>query len=529
MVDSIYQQSFGGAGESPDEDVMVEDDELLVDEQGQEAGTGSRRWSSVGRASRRAADSALRAAPIKPGDVLAQKYVVERIIGRSGPEMVVFGRHVELEQRVRIRYLLPEASASPEAVARFQRGARKAREMRSEHAERVVDFGRLESGSPYRVSELPSGPSLEDILRVRGALDIGEAVDIMVQICEPVAEAHASRVVHRSLCTSNVFVERRADGSLVVKVLDFGVSDSLELSPAGGSVFGGEGASSGALGFASPEQIRNPGAVDARADIWALGAILYELLTGVRVFEAETPLMLLAMIAADQPAPINWLRPEMPPELEAMVFSCLEKDPDRRPRSVVDFANEIAPFGSGTAQNGASRVARMAMSMRTSKPPPLPSSVPPFPRSVLPPTRAIVRSTPAPAPEPHRTQSSLPGWAMMVGGGLMGVCVALAGALALRPQVVAQPAPAAPAPVIAPAPVVVVPTTPATAATAAEAKTPPPARPASSPKPAKKTQPNDERPASADRPPAARVSAASESGAREPATSAPKALFGGIE
>ena len=434
MVDSIYQQSFGGAGDSPDEDVMVEDDELLVDEQGPEAGTGSRRWSSVGRASRRAADAALRSTQVKPGDVLAHKYVVERIIGRSGPEMVVFGRHVELEQRVRIRYLLPEASASPEAVARFQRGARKAREMRSEHAERVVDFGRLETGSPYRVSELPNGPSLEDILRVRGALDIGEAVDIMVQICEPVAEAHASRVVHRSLCTSNVFVERRADGSLVVKVLDFGVSDSLDLSPAGGSVFGAGGASTGALGFASPEQIRNPGAVDGRADIWALGAILYELLTGVRVFEAETPLMLLAMIAADQPAPINWLRPEMPPELEAMVFSCLEKDPERRPRSVIDFANEIAPFGSGSAPNGASRVARMAM--RASKPPPLPSNVPPFPRSVLPPppTRAIVRSTPVAPPEPRRTQS-LPGWAMMVGGGLMGVCVALAGALALRPQI----------------------------------------------------------------------------------------------
>ena len=326
---------------------MVEDDELMVDEQGPEAGTGSRRWSSVGRASRRAADSALRSALVRPGDILAHKYVVERIIGRSGPEMVVFGRHVELEQRVRIRYLLPEASASPEAVSRFQRGARKAREMRSEHAERVVDFGRLETGSPYRVSELPSGPSLEDILRVRGALDIGEAVDIMVQICEPVAEAHASRVVHRSLCTSNIFVERRPDGSLVVKVLDFGVSDSLELSPADGSVFGAGGASTGALGFASPEQIRNPGAVDARADIWALGAILYELLTGVRVFEAETPLMLLAMIAADQPAPINWLRPEMPPELEAMVFACLEKDPDRRPRSVVELRERDRPVRYG--------------------------------------------------------------------------------------------------------------------------------------------------------------------------------------
>jgi serine/threonine protein kinase len=541
MVDSRYQQSFDGADESEDEGAVVDDDELLIGEQRSATNPDSVRWSGVPRASRRvAASSVRRSVRVRPGDTLANRYVVERIVGRSGPEAVVVARHLELGQTVRIRYLLPEASASPDAVARFQRGARKAREMRSEHAERVIDFGRLASGSPYRVSEVPSGPSLEEILRVRGGLDIGEAVDIMVQVCEPVAEAHASSVVHKSLCTSNIFVERRADGSVVVKVLDFGVSDSLELSPAGGSVFAGSGTSESALAFASPEQIRNPGAIDARADIWALGAILYELLCGVRVFEAETPLTLLAMIAADQPAPIHWLRPEVPEALEAIVLSCLEKDPERRPRSVVELANAIAVFGSGSAPKVATRVARMAM--RSSRPPPLPSNVPPPQRSYAP-TRAIVRSMPVAAPEPP--SQALPGWAIVTGSALLGVCVALVIVLTLRPPA-ATPVVESAQPVAAPtpAPVAVVPTTHAApATTAAETKPAPVAvapapapRPAVQKRPAKKTEAKAEerevstskRTATVERTPsAARVSAATEPVAR--GTPASKGLFGGIE
>jgi serine/threonine-protein kinase len=538
MVDSMYRQSFGVAGEAPDEHASVQDDELLIGEAGG-GGADGRRFSSVTRSSRRAA--AVHEAGVRPGDTLAHKYVVEQVIGRSGPEMVVIARHLELDQRVRVRYLSPEASTSPEAVARFQRGARKAREMRSEHAERIVDFGKLETGSPYRVSELPNGPSLEEIIRVRGALPIDEAVDIVVQACEAVGEAHGSSVIHRSLCTSNVFVERRADGSLVVKILDFGVAATLDLSPSGDSVFGGgPGANEGALGFASPEQIRNPGAVDARADVWALGAILYELLTGVRVFEAETPLTLLAMIAADQPAPIQWIRPELPEALEAIVLSCLEKDPEARPRSVVELASALAAFGSGAAPAVASRVARMAM--RTSKPPPLPSTGPHSRRFVAP-TRAIVRSTLA-APDPAPT--ALPPWAILLGAALVGVCVALAAALALRPQFAPTQAAALPPAVApAPAPVALAPTASAAEAAPAGAKAPsttkaraevpaateePPPRPRPAlQRPAKRAQPpEEERAASAKSPaPTTRVSAASRPDAESAGSR--NALFGGIE
>lgn len=543
MVDSTYQQSFAGnAGDGSDEDALVQDDELLIGEQ--PVDSAAPRWSAVSRTRR---SSQGRYPLARAGDIVAGKYRVENVAGRSGSEMVVFARHLELEQRVRLRYLLPEAYLTPDAIARFQRGARRARDMRSEHAERIIDFGRLESGSPYRVSEVPGGPALDEILRVRGALEIRDAVDIVLSACEPVAEAHASGVVHRSLCTGNIFVERRADGSQFVTVLDFGVSDPLEHDPARGEFTNVASLMStdGPLAYASPEQIRNPSAVDARADVWALGAILYELLTGVRVFVAETQLTLFAMIAADQPAPINWLRPDVPEALEATVLACLEKGPDGRPHSVVELASALSPFGSGTAPNVASRVARVAM--RNTRPPPLPSAAPPALRPHFT-TRAIVRSTPIALPEPPKS-TPLPGWAMLAGGALMGTCAALAFALVLR-QLAPTPLSPAAVPVAAPVTPQALPT-----ATVAATSTVPtalpvvapalaaPLRAAAPPRPAKRAESKPEREAISterataerERPPehttasrTARVSAASEP-ARGERAAAPKALFESIE
>jgi serine/threonine-protein kinase len=546
MAESPYQQSFAAnADDVSDDDAFVQDDELLVGEQPMDSGAAVPRFSAVSR-TRRASGLERRNVVARAGDVLAGKYLVEQVAGRSGPELVLVARHLELEQRVRVRYLLPDPCPSPDAIARFQRGARKARDMRSEHAERIIDFGRLESGSPFRVSELPGGPSLEEILRVRGALEIRDAVDILLSACEPVAEAHASGVVHRSLCTGNIFVERRADGSQFVKVLDFGVSDPLKPDPSRGEFTNVASVMStdGPFAYASPEQIRNPSAVDARTDIWALGAILYELLTGVRVYEAETQLTLFAMIAADQPAPINWLRPDVPEALEATVMSCLEKDPDARPRSVVELAGALASFGSGNAPNVAGRVARVAM--RNTRPPPFPTASPSATRPPLT-TRAIVRSAPPAAPPERSKSSPLPGWAMLVGGLLMGTSAALAFALALR--VPTPAAPAAPSPVAVAAPVPVAVAAPAATPQAVPTPTAPaltvqPRSATVAARPAKRSESKPEREAASTEremsaesegakarsatPRTARVSAASDPGRSERA-SASKALFSGIE
>ena len=400
-------------------------------------------------------------APVE-GQILVNRYRVERVISRTPHEVVYEASHLDLGQRVLLRHLTVLASSSPEAVARFQRGARKAREMRSEHAERVVDFGRLDSGSPYRAVELPHGPSLAEILRVRGALPISEAVDIVITACEPVAEAHAAGVIHRCLGTSNIFVERRSDGTPLVRVLDFGVTDPLEPDwvTAEDLTATGTGMSVEALRYASPEQIRSPTSVDARTDVWALGAILYELVAGAPLFQAEGALTLLAMIAADAPTPLGLLRTDVPAELEQLVLSCLEKDPNARPRSVVEVVLALTPYASTDAQPAAARVARIVM--RTTRPPPLPLHGPSAPSMQAPPlssTRALVRSTPPPRPiePPVATSSDRRSFAMLFAGAAIGLGAALL-APRLAPAPVQRPAPMAMATAPTLAPVVTAPT-----------------------------------------------------------------------
>jgi len=448
---------LGNPPESHDEDgEQVNDDELIGASEPDHV-RPEPRYSSP-RISQRLPRLVMGAGPGLEGEILVNRYRVERVVARTAHEVVLEASHLDLGQRVLLRHLTTLASTSPEAVARFQRGARKAREMRSEHAERVVDFGRLDGGAPYRAVELPRGPSLAEIVRVRGALPIAEAVDIVLTACEPVAEAHASGMVHRSLSTSNVFVERRSDGSPLVRVLDFGVSDALEPDWASSDELApGAGASTESLRFASPEQIRNPGAVDARSDVWALGAILYELIAGAPLFHADSPLTLLAMIAADTPTPLSLFRADVPSDLEQLVLSCLEKDPEARPRSVVDVVLALTPYASADAQPAAARVARIVM--RTTRPPPLPNqgphssaphgpSMPPHGRTSTSPgrtstsparnSRALVRSYPPPRPiESTPARSDSRGVGMLFAGAAIGL-----GAAILAPRLAPQPAPA---------------------------------------------------------------------------------------
>jgi serine/threonine protein kinase len=446
MVQRMAEQrttnlGLGDPPEVSDEDgEHVHEDELFSGEHASRPNTAPR-FSSP-RFSQRLPRPSLRSDDPSEGQIVVDRYRVERVISRTPHEVVFEASHLELGQRVLVRHLSVLASTSPEAVARFQRGARKAREMRSEHAERVVDFGRLESGSPYRAVELPRGPSLAEILRVRGALPISEAVDIVITACEPVAEAHASAVVHRCLNTSNIFVERRSDGTPLVRVLDFGVTDPLEPDWVNAEDLAapGAGVSPEALRYASPEQIRSPASVDARADVWALGAILYELLAGAPLFQAEGSLTLLAMIAADTPTPLGLLRTDVPPELEQLVLSCLEKDPNARPRSVVEVVLALTPYASADAQPAAARVARIVM--RTTRPPPLPlhgaapSTTYPAPSN----HRALVRSRPPPRPveTTGASRSDLRSFGMLFAGAAIGL-----GAAILAPRL-------APAPVQAP-------------------------------------------------------------------------------
>jgi len=296
---------------------------------------------------------------VRVDDVLADKYRVERVLGQGGMGYVVAAIHIQLDQRVAIKILMPELCEHREAVERFLREARAAVRIQSEHVARVLDVGTLHDGTPFMVMEFLSGRDLARELDARGGLPIKEAVLFLLQSCEAVAEAHALGVIHRDLKPANLFLTQRNDGSPLVKVLDFGVAkaiaqDAVELPSltASQSVIGSPQ-------YMSPEQVRNPKGVDFRTDVWSLGIILHELLTAAPPFEGDTPFSLLAAIVSDPPQALRDKRADAPEELEAIIVKCLEKNPDKRYQTVAELAQALAPHAPNSALASIRRISRI--------------------------------------------------------------------------------------------------------------------------------------------------------------------------
>ena len=296
------------------------------------------------------------------GDVIAEKYRVERVVGSGGMGVVVAATHLQLGQEVAIKILTADASRRAEATARFLREGRAAAALHSDHVVRIHDVGTLETGAPYMVMELLRGHDLAEYLARHKRLPIGEAARLIIQACDAIADAHDHGVVHRDLKPSNLFLTQRSDCTPQVKVLDFGISKSLPRE--GRSAYDGTLTATrtvmGSPAYMSPEQVRDTRAVDHRSDVWSLGIILYELVAGGPPFEADTLPAVCAAIAADPPRPLSEHRPEIPPGLEAVVDCCLEKDPARRFQSVRDLAVALKPFACrgdaplATAEGGGS-------------------------------------------------------------------------------------------------------------------------------------------------------------------------------
>lgn len=298
--------------------------------------------------------------PVPVGELVAGKYRVERVLGQGGMGVVVAAMHEQLRQRVAIKMLLPEAEASPNALARFQREARAAAAIRGEHVARVLDVGELEGGAPYIVMEYLEGRDLAEILAESKRLPTEEAVGYVLQACEAIAEAHGAGIIHRDLKPSNVFLTRGPDGTPLVKVLDFGISKALLSSPGQGTLT----TTSSFVGspiYAPPEQLVAAHEVDARADLWALATILYEALAGRPPYVGDSVMHVASKIFHEPPTPIAQLRPEIDPALAAAVMRCLEKKPDDRYPDVSAFADAIAPFAPA-ASVSAERVARIVAS-----------------------------------------------------------------------------------------------------------------------------------------------------------------------
>ena len=284
-------------------------------------------------------------APVQEGEILAGKYRVERVLGQGGMGVVVAARHVELDELVALKFLLPEALSEPEAVARFLKEARAAVRIKSEHVARVHDVGQLDSGAPYIVMEYLEGSDLGGLLRKRPSLPVEDVIDYVLQACEAIANAHSLGIVHRDLKPSNLMLVVRSDGSECIKVLDFGISKVSSIGGRESSMnMTKTAAVLGSPLYMSPEQMMSARDVDGRTDIWALGTILYELLTGKPPFMADTLPALGVMIATKQAPSIRTLRPEVPPGVEAVAMCCLEKSREQRYANVAELAQALAPF-----------------------------------------------------------------------------------------------------------------------------------------------------------------------------------------
>jgi serine/threonine-protein kinase len=298
---------------------------------------------------------------VRNGDILAGKYRVERVLGSGGMGVVVAAYHLQLHQRVAIKFLLPEALSNTEAVERFAREARAAVKITSEHVARVIDVGTLDTGAPYMVMEFLEGHDLAQWVRLRGALPLEQVVDFVLQACEALAEAHALGIVHRDLKPANLFIVRGADTLQAVKVLDFGISKAIGSAATAQDVaLTRTTAVMGSPLYMSPEQMAASRNVDARSDIWSLGVVLYELLTGTVPFNGITLPEVCVKIASHPPAPLRSIRPDLPAAVEAVVLRCLEKDRARRFADVSELAMALVDFGPPRARVSAERIQRVA-------------------------------------------------------------------------------------------------------------------------------------------------------------------------
>ena len=278
----------------------------------------------------------------REGDIIDGKYLVGTLLGEGGMGVVLSGEHTQLRQPIAIKVLAPKYAADRQFRARFLREARAAASLSSDHAVRIIDVGTTAEKLPFMVMERLDGESLEARLE-RGPLSVPTTLDIVAQALSAVTDAHARGLVHRDLKPGNLFLTPKDDGTLRVKVLDFGISKSmLEVdASASDASLTAPRALLGSPLYMSPEQLRDASGVDARTDVWAMGVVIFELLSGRAPFETSSIPELYAKILNEPTPSLRALVPNVSVELEAVVTRCLEKDRSRRFTDAADLARAI--------------------------------------------------------------------------------------------------------------------------------------------------------------------------------------------
>ena len=317
---------------------------------------------------------------MQPGTIIADKFRVERVIGKGGMGTVVVATHLQLEQRVALKFLNDQLANQPAIVERFLREARSSARLRSEYVCKVLDVAQLDTGAPYIVMECLEGEDLGRLV-ARAPLSVATAADYVVQACVAVAEAHALGIVHRDLKPANLFLTTRVDGTPLIKVLDFGIAKAPESE----ARITQTSSLMGSPAYMSPEQLRSAKDVDVRSDVWSLGVILYELVSGRLPFPGDSITEVAVKVSVDPAVPLD-----VDPAFDAVVMRAIEKDIAKRYQSVSELATALVPFGGAQARALATVIGKLLGGSRSA-------------------IEEVSRPAPAPpAPDPRGFQATLP-------------------------------------------------------------------------------------------------------------------------
>jgi len=288
------------------------------------------------------------------GTLVAGKYRIDRLLGRGGMGIVAAATHVHLGQRVALKILKPELATSEHVVERFVREGRAVAALRGEHVCRVSDVGELDDATPFLVMELLEGTDLARLLTTSGPLSVQRACSYVLQACIGVGEAHALGIIHRDLKPANLFLSHRPDGTPLIKVLDFGIAKAQNTD----AEFSLTRTASvlGSPGYMSPEQLKSSRDVDLRTDIWSLGVILFELVSGRRPFQAQSITELAIRVTLD-PRP-SFVEP-MPHGFDQVIDRCLAKEPGHRYPDLANLAHALAAYAGNDGWELANSVSRL--------------------------------------------------------------------------------------------------------------------------------------------------------------------------
>jgi len=296
---------------------------------------------------------------LQQGTVIAGKYRVERTLGEGAMGLVLLAHHTLLNEPVAIKLPSPHTRRSAEGLKRFLREARAVVKIKSEYVARVSDVGVLDSGEPFIVMEYLEGYDLARWLLEQGALPIEQAVEFVLQCCEALAEAHALGIIHRDVKPANLFCVRRPDGVLAIKLLDFGISKMSETHEGADGINTRAEAIMGSPPYMSPEQLLSAADVDARTDIWSIGVVLFELISGRRPFSAPSLVELTTQISNGDPPTIDTLCSHAPEGLRRALRRCLQKKRGDRYANVAELAEALSPFATSRARGNIDRTLRV--------------------------------------------------------------------------------------------------------------------------------------------------------------------------